>query len=293
MKIRRSVCVLTIFWLGTHLLSSFVEAQSLHKLPNCRFIPTEWADGDSFLVADESGKEMTIRLYAVDCLEARITDDSDATRLRGQRRYFGMSKYGGSPQSSIEAAKNYGNQAAAFVAHQLNEPFTLHTAFADARGDGKHKRFYGFVTCRDGEDLGEKLVQAGLARAFGVYRETPDGRSRDEYREWMKDIELLAAKKGVGIWSVTDWDSLLQERKQDRDEIAELQLAKIEILPEGFSLNPNTAPKDDLLRLPGIGEIIANRIIENRPYSSIEALSSVQGIGEKKLLKLKPFLTLD
>ena len=40
----------------------------------------------------------------------------------------------------------------------LAKPFTVHTAFADARGDGKHKRIYGFVTTADGEDLAGRQI---------------------------------------------------------------------------------------------------------------------------------------
>ncbi len=152
------------------------------------------------------------------------------------------------------------------------------------------------MTCSDGQDLGEKLVRAGLARAFGVYRETPDGRPRDEFREWMKDLELRAAKKGLGIWAATDWDALPNERQQDRAEAAELELAQsspLSALSADFQLNPNTAARDELMRLPGVGEVLANRIIEARPFTSIDSLSTVPGIGEKTLLKLRPFLKLD
>jgi competence protein ComEA len=268
-------------------------ADELQSLTKCTLVATAWGDGDSFLVADSGGTEFTIRLYGVDCIEQQISDDSDARRLRSQRRYFGISNLGGGSQASITAAKKFGADAADFVKRELSEPFTVHTSFADARGDGSYQRVYAFVTCSDGEDLGEKLVRAGLGRAFGVYRQTPDGRTREDYREWMKDLELLAAKKGVGIWQATDWDSLAGERQQNRTEAAEDELAKGNPLPDDFQLNPNTASRDELIRLPGIGEVLANRIIESRPFTSIESLAEVPGIGAKKLLKLRPFLRLN
>lgn len=274
------------------LCLSITVVDELQKFPNCTLVQADWADGDSFLIADEKGNQFTVRLYGVDCLETQISDDSDARRLRGQRRYFGISNHGGSPQASIDSAKKLGADATTFVRHQLSQPFTVYTAFADARGDGKYKRVYAFVTCTDGEDLGEKLVRVGLARAFGVYREMPDGRDRDEYRDWMKDLELWAAQKGVGIWSLTDWDSLPGERQQDRAELAELEQAKTSPLKEGFQLNPNSAARDELMRMPGIGEVLANRIIEARPFSSIDDLLKVPGIGETKLSKLRPYLML-
>ena len=171
------------------------ELQAFH---NCKYVETNWADGDSFQIEDADGTQFTIRLYGVDCLEYLVNDTTDARRLRAQRRYFGIAKYGGSTESSIAASKEFGKQAALAVQRELGKPFTVHTAFADARGDGRYKRYYGFITTNNKEDLGEKLVKLGLARAFGVYRETPQGRRRSEYRDWLKDIELQAAKRGAG-----------------------------------------------------------------------------------------------
>ncbi|MGW8250260.1 MAG: ComEA family DNA-binding protein, partial [Anaerolineales bacterium] len=36
---------------------------------------------------------------------------------------------------------------------------------------------------------------------------------------------------------------------------------------ERISINPNTAEKEDLEKLPGVGPELSQRIIERRPYS--------------------------
>lgn len=271
--------------------SASAAPDPLERLENCRLVPTEWADGDSFLVRTAEGKDFTVRLYGADCIEYHVTDKSDASRLGEQRRYFGIAKYGDSPEKSINLAKSLGGNAAEETTRLLAKPFTLHTAFADARGDGKHKRIYAFVTASDGSDLSEALVAKGLARAFGVYRETPKGISGNAYREQLADLELRAAKLGIGAWEHTDWEKLPIEREEQRTEEAETALAtgaKREF--SGPRLNPNIAARDELMTLPGIGEVTANRIIQGRPYKSIADLTKVDGIGEKTVESLTEFL---
>ncbi len=101
-------------------------------------------------------------------MEWHVNDKTDAARLAAQRRYFGISEFGGSPKASMDAAKAIGQSAASETTRLLAKPFIVHTSFADARGGGKHKRIYAFVTTADGNDLAEHLVRLGLARAFGV-----------------------------------------------------------------------------------------------------------------------------
>ena len=63
-----------------------------------------------------------------------------------------------------------------------------------------------------------------------------------------------------------------------------------------FPININTANENELDALPGIGPAIARRIVEHRstqPFTKIEDIMLVKGIGEKKFAKLKELITVE
>ena len=172
------------------LVLSPAADQPLQLLPNCRFLPTDWADGDSFRIQTPDGTQLTVRLYGADCLESRATDESDARRLREQRRYFGIAAVGGSSAASSQLAQSFGRQASAATAAALSQPFSLHTSFADARGDSTFQRVYGFITTHTGADLDTD------ARADGHTHTGADGDvrpllSHSRTHEWQPQVQSL------------------------------------------------------------------------------------------------------
>lgn len=61
-----------------------------------------------------------------------------------------------------------------------------------------------------------------------------------------------------------------------------------------FQVDPNTADWPELIQLPGIGQTLAQRIVESRqtngPFLDHEDITRVRGIGPKTLDGIRPYL---
>ena len=75
--------------------------------------------------------------------------------------------------------------------------------------------------------------------------------------------------------------------------------APAETVPEetvAFPVNINTADADTLTALPGIGQVLAERILayraQNGPFRAIEEITNVDGIGERKAEAIFELITV-
>jgi len=60
---------------------------------------------------------------------------------------------------------------------------------------------------------------------------------------------------------------------------------------ELLKVDPNTADEEALKNLPGIGSSLAQKIIASRPFSGMEDLQKIRGLGKVSLERLKPYLS--
>jgi competence protein ComEA len=285
---RRQIPCPTILSLLIAALISVGSARSneLEEFPACTLEPAEWADGDSFLVKLPDGKKKVFRLYFVDCIEMSVRDVSDARRIREQSRYFGV--------EDVKICVGYGKKAAEFTTEQLQKPFTLYTAYAEARGRSGKPRYYAMIKTADGHDLTQLLIENGLARTFGIGRELPDGTRRDDWESHLKDLELSAAIRRIGIWKHSNPDQIVTMRQTEREEAAGLAAIDdaLAVKPPETPIDVNTASLEELIST-GLRESIADEIIKKRPFRTITELDDVKGIGPVTLEKILPFITIE
>lgn len=74
------------------------------------------------------------------------------------------------------------------------------------------------------------------------------------------------------------------------NDTAPLSLEKTKSLQDLLDLN--TAGKEELMSINGIGPVLSARIIAGRPYKTVDELLKVKGIGPKNLKKFRPYFVV-
>jgi len=303
-----AVFAIAILWAAVVDVGARGESKDWIVLENCRLIPNPANDGDSFHVS-VGEKEYIFRLYVVDAPE---TDEMVPRRLVDQAKYFGI---------TVPQAIEVGRAAKEFTRERLSEPFTVFTHMSDAMGQSRIERFYAYVQTTEG-DLGEQLVRNGLARIYG-FKATPPGltSSRVELIK-LQQVENEARQQKIGAWGVnigrlnvraanpgpfsrfapnqnpraigTPVASPSPLSTSPRPPIAppDTPDAKRSHAKEKTPLGKidiNTATEKELTTVPGIGHVMAARIIAARPFRSADDLKRVSGIGDKKYEQIRPY----
>ena len=75
-----------------------------------------------------------------------------------------------------------------------------------------------------------------------------------------------------------------------RPRMAPFRLEASGLLEPAERVSLNRAPLSQLEALPGVGPVLARRIVAHRPYLRVEDLKKVPGIGETLYRRLLPLI---
>ncbi len=122
--------------------------------------------------------------------------------------------------------------------------------------------------------------------------ELADGLTGDSAWLQRSDQWVVAAVCVVLLgWSGLRWLELSHWGQQ------EIEIARQPAQEYGYVLNLNTANWVELALLEGVGEVLGKRIVADReaqgPFTSLDDLRRVTGIGAKTLEKLRPHLYVE
>lgn len=117
--------------------------------------------------------------------------------------------------------------------------------------------------------------------------------SEQKYDYRVSDVEFEKRSQLL----ISDSNASNQEQNvQSSDEIKSKNSKVLKSNLQIKSININTATREELITLPGIGESTAERILQyrkgNGPFQSLDELLNIKGIGKKKLEHIKPFCKL-
>lgn len=145
-------------------------------------------------------------------------------------------------------------------------------------------------------ELSIKAYVSGGVEKPGVYMLTP----KDSF------VDLIEEAGGFTIDA--DFDFIhksinLAQYVQNEDHLYIPFVSELKVAPslsEGEEfignnsdrISINNGSENELVLLPGIGEVSAKKIIDARPYSSIEDLREVDGIGDSKFEKIENLISI-
>lgn len=142
------------------------------------------------------------------------------------------------------------------------------------------------------------IIGIGIELYKSHFKPLPDNLNLQQLDETEKQIRQKASLIDSIIVESDRLASLSAVGTKEQNRLlAKSTTPEIPINKSKLMVNINTAPTEELVRLPQVGPVIANKIVEYRnnhgPFRRIDDLMNVKGIGIKKFTSMKPFICVD
>lgn len=109
-----------------------------------------------------------------------------------------------------------------------------------------------------------------------------------------RPVEMTPSGKEYGDFTVMSEEEYSSAAESGEEAVGQLLPARTDSTAAAALVNVNTATKEELITLDGIGEVLAQRILEERsllPFEDADDLQRVKGIGPKTVEKLRGSIT--
>ena len=157
---------------------------------------------------------------------------------------------------------------------------------------------HGRVDCRRGEAQPAVIIEVlGAVDAPGIYFFSSPPSVVNVCAAAGVDQKVLNKAEKLHGQLVSGGCSLLLEARDESLDYCVKPMEAGKRLALGVPLDLNRVSADDLIALPGVGPETAAAIVEfrdrNGPFSAINQLDAVKGIGTKRLRELRKYLVVD
>lgn len=182
-----------------------------------------------------------------------------------------------------------------YVSGAVNQP-GLYSIPADGRVGDALAMAGGFAPHAEGDllNLAERLWDG--ARVHVAYRQIETVAGDQNVQAESESELVVTATTGEGAQpasGISGGQLPTPTPSPNQSATGSTPTGSTEAGPTGGRINLNTATQRELESLPGIGPARAQAIIDNRPYSRVDELTRVSGIGTGILAQVRDLVTVD